>query len=180
MIAGLNIWSDQIGQPFLYRLIQIKAAEAHSEKLMPLDILGKEYVDMIKQEAPVELTISPNKIVFLIEKAKEFDADKSDWETEGGSDSVVPVEQSTDFESEHFGFINSLNVDEQIDLVALVWLGREKYTAADWQQLRAEAAAAHNNHTDRYLCGTPLLSDFLEAGLEALSYPVAELESDAF
>jgi hypothetical protein len=29
---------------------------------------------MVKQQNPVEITIQPNKVVFLVEKAKEFDA----------------------------------------------------------------------------------------------------------
>jgi hypothetical protein len=156
--------------------------EEHSVKVTKPDILGstKEYVKMTRNEEPIELNISPTKIVYLIEKAKEFDTEES--KTDLGSESIEEntVELLGSPGSERFGFINSLNVDEQIDLVALVWLGRDNYTAADWQQLRAEATAAHNDHTDRYLSGTPLLSDFLEAGLEALNYPVADLESKAF
>ena len=137
---------------------------------------------MIRQEGPVELSVSPDKVVFLIEKARQFEAENWSCETELGPDSIDEDENeaSQDPASEFFGFINSLNVDEQTDLVALMWLGRDNYTAADWQQLRAEATAAHSDHTDSYLSGTPLLSDFLEAGLEALNYPVAELESKAF
>jgi hypothetical protein len=142
---------------------------------------------MIKQEQPVEINISPNKVVFLIEKAKEFDAKDVVTETDLGSnavdDNMIEVlEDHPDDETlnEICGFINSLNIDEQIDLVALMWLGREDYTAEDWPRLRAEAAAAHNRHTARYLSGTPLLGDFLEAGLETLNYPVAELESAVF
>src|SRR5262245_10152581 len=120
---------------------------------------------MIRQEQPVDIDICPDKVVFLIEKAKEFDAQdvltKSDTE-------AYPGENQPEEESEVFGLINSLNIDEEIDLVALMWLGREEHTAEDWSQLRAEAAAAHNPHTARYLAGTPLLGDFLEEGLETL------------
>src|ERR1700719_4512322 len=38
------------------------------------------------------------------------------------------------------GFIGALNEDEQIDLVALAWLGRGEGTIDDWGELRAEAA----------------------------------------
>lgn len=78
------------------------------------------------------------------------------------------------------GLINSLNEDEQIDLVALMWMGRDDYTVEEWRQLRDEATRAHNKHTARYLAGTPLLADFLAAGLDRLGYDVAELESEAF
>jgi len=40
-------------------------------------------------------------------------------------------------------FISSLSEDEQIDLVALAWLGRDDNTIEDWPALREEAARAH-------------------------------------
>jgi hypothetical protein len=73
-------------------------------------------------------------------------------------------------------FIDSLSEDEQIDLVALTWLGRDDYTVADWPTIRAEAARAHNERTASYLLGMPLLSDFLEEGLSMLGRSCEEFE----
>jgi fructose 1,6-bisphosphatase len=61
-----------------------------------------------------------------------------------------------------------------------MWLGREDYDVKDWEQVKEDAAAAHNNRTARYLAGTPLLADFLSSGLVKLGYSVAELEGEAF
>lgn len=72
--------------------------------------------------------------------------------------------------------INSLSEDEQIDLVALMWLGRDDYSASDWSTVRDEAARAHNNRTAEYLIGTPLLADFLEEGLSKLDFSCEEYE----
>ncbi|VFU16640.1 conserved protein of unknown function (plasmid) [Methylocella tundrae] len=72
--------------------------------------------------------------------------------------------------------INSLSEDEQIDLVALAWLGRGDYSANDWATVREEAAGAHNERTADYLLGTPLLPDFLEEGLSMLDYSCEEFE----
>jgi len=72
--------------------------------------------------------------------------------------------------------INSLSEDEQIDLVALMWLGRDDYSASDWSDVREEAARAHNERTAEYLIGTPLLGDFLEEGLSKLGYSCEEFE----
>ena len=36
--------------------------------------------------------------------------------------------------------IQSMSVDEQVDLVALTWLGRGDGGLEDWRELRAEAA----------------------------------------
>jgi Protein of unknown function (DUF3775) len=73
-------------------------------------------------------------------------------------------------------FINSLSEDEQINLVALTWLGRDDYSAAEWPAVRAEAATAHNRRTAEYLLGTPLLADFLEEGLSVLGRSCKEFE----
>ena len=43
--------------------------------------------------------------------------------------------------------INSLPADEQIDLAAFAWLGRDDYAAADWPAVRKEAARARNDRT---------------------------------
>ena len=72
--------------------------------------------------------------------------------------------------------INSLSEDEQIDLVALAWLGRDDYSAADWPAVREEAARAHNQRTAEYLLGMPLVGDFLEEGLSMLGYSCEEYE----
>ena len=72
--------------------------------------------------------------------------------------------------------INSLSEDEQVDLVALAWLGRDDYSANDWSAVRAEAARAHNERTADYLLGTPLVGDFLEEGLSLLGYSCEEFE----
>ncbi|MDP6818364.1 MAG: DUF3775 domain-containing protein, partial [Alphaproteobacteria bacterium] len=64
-------------------------------------------------------------------------------------------------------FINALNDDEQIELVALAWLGRGDYTIDEWEDARRDAAEARTDHTASYLLGIPLLGDYLEEGLAA-------------
>jgi len=143
---------------------------------------------MLKNPPPPDglLTISPEKVVFVIEKAKEFDVKDAVTEPDPGSNAiddrmVAVLEDHADDPvlQELLSFVGALNVDEQVDLVALMWLGREGGGVEDWEEIRAEAAASHNQRTGRYLVGTPLLADFLELGLGALGYPVSELESAA-
>ena len=129
------------------------------------------------------LTISPEKVCFIIIKAREFDAKDEQTEPDPGSDpaddkEIAVLEEHADdpVVEELTSFINSLSEDEQIDLVALTWLGRDDYTAADWLSVREEAAAAHNKRTADYLLGTPLLGDFLEEGLSMLGYSCEEFE----
>jgi hypothetical protein len=48
---------------------------------------------------------------------------------------------------------------------ASAWLGRGDGTIDDWDELRAEAARAHNKRTAAYLLGMPLLADHLDEAL---------------
>ena len=72
--------------------------------------------------------------------------------------------------------IEALSADEQIDLVALAWLGRDGTGPEDWPETRREAARAHNNRTAGYLLGMPMLADFVEEGLSMLGHSCEEYE----
>jgi hypothetical protein len=120
-----------------------------------------------------ELTISAEQVGYLIEKAREFDAKDELTDVESGSnasdDRMIDVlEDRADdpVVREIAGFINGMSVDEQVDLVALMWLGRGDGSIGEWNTLRAEAARNHNHRTAGYLLGEPLLSDFLAEGLD--------------
>ena len=141
-----------------------------------------------KTEAPSvdndsPLTISPEKVCFIIIKAREFDAKDAVTDPDPGSnpsddnDAAVLEDHGDDPVVEELtSFINSLSEDEQIDLVTLAWLGRDDYSASDWAEVRAEASRAHNKRTANYLLGIPLLGDFLEEGLSMLGYSCEEFE----
>ncbi len=129
------------------------------------------------------LTISPEKVCFIIIKAKEFDAKDEVTEPDPGSNpsddkeaAVLEDHEDDPVLEELTSLINSLSEDEQIDLVALAWLGRNDYSASDWPTVRDEAARAHNERTASYLLGMPLLGDFLEEGLSMLGYSCEEFE----
>ena len=129
--------------------------------------------------AAVELSISPEKLGFIITKAREFDV--KDVVTDPGDSSNATDDAMLSVLEDHpddpvaqelAGFIRALSEDEQIDLVALTWLGRGDGTVEDWADLRAEASRAHNRRTASYLLGMPLLSNHLEDALSqfGLSY----------
>ena len=137
--------------------------------------------------ATPKLTISPEKVSFIIMKAHEFDAKVTGTDLEEGSnatdDKMIDVlEDNADdaTEDELKTFIHDLNDDEQVDLVALAWLGREDNTLADWPELRAEATRAHNKRTAAYLLGMPLLGDYLASGLEQFGISFEEFERENF
>jgi Protein of unknown function (DUF3775) len=129
------------------------------------------------------MTISPEKVCFVIIKAREFDAKDEVTEVDPGSNpsddkdvSVLENHEDDPVVEELTSFINSLSEDEQIDLVALTWLGRDDYSASDWPAVREEAAEAHNRRTAAYLLGTPLVGDYLEEGLSMLGYSCQDFE----
>ncbi len=122
-------------------------------------------------ETRPELSVSPEKVCFIIVKAREFDLQDLAIEEDDGSnaaeESMAPVlEQHHDPAfKELCGFINALTEDEQIDLVALTWLGRGDGNIDEWDDLREEAARAHNKRTAAYLLAKPFLPDHLAEGL---------------
>jgi hypothetical protein len=119
-----------------------------------------------------ELSISEQKLCFIIAKAREFDVkdvvtdpDDSSNATDDAMLSVLEDHKDDPVVQELSAVIFAMSEDEQIDLVALTWLGRGDGTLADWSELRAEAARAHNRRTAHYLLGIPLLSDYLEEAI---------------
>jgi hypothetical protein len=129
------------------------------------------------------LTISSEKVCFIIIKAREFDVKDAVTDPDPASNpsddkdaAVLEDHRDDPVVEELTSLIDSLSVDEQVDLVALAWLGRDDYTADDWPAVREEAASAHNRRTASYLLGMPLLGDFLEEGLSMLGYSCEEFE----
>ncbi len=121
-----------------------------------------------------ELTISTDKVCFIIAKAEEFDAkdvvtepDPGSNPTDDGEIGVLEDHRDDPVVAELVGFIAAMSEDEQIDLVSLTWLGRGDGTLAEWSELRAEAARAHNRRTAQYLLGMPLVANYLADGLAA-------------
>jgi hypothetical protein len=132
------------------------------------------------------LAISPEKVCFVIIKAREFDAKDDVTEPDVGSNpsddrmiSVLEDHSDDPVVEELTSFISSLSEDEQIDLVALAWLGRDDNTIEDWPALRQEAARAYASrveHTAHYLLGMPLVADYLEEALSLFGRSCEEFE----
>ena len=67
-----------------------------------------------------------------------------------------------------------LNIDEQLDLLALTWLGRGDF--ATFAQARGGAEDLRDKHIPSYLIGTPKLGDYIEEGLAQLGYSLEDFE----
>lgn len=131
------------------------------------------------------IDISPEKVMHLALRAREFDGKVASWEDTAG---ITNAEDEVESVLEDYGYdeiraelaeyIDTLNVDEQEALVALTWVGRGTYSAKNYKEALKIARSEHVNETKDYLLGIPLLSDYLKEGLSQMGYSVEELEED--
>ena len=66
--------------------------------------------------------------------------------------------------------IKDLEPDQQQELVALMWLGREDYDMEEWETALQDASDRWNERTAEYLLTTPLVADYLMEGLSLHGY----------
>jgi hypothetical protein len=133
-------------------------------------------------EAEVPTLSTPtDKIAFIIVKAREFDAKEADSDPDSGSNptddggaDVLEDKQGDQARRELITAINDLNEDEQVELVALAWLGRGTFDISEWQDALATARSEHNRRTARYLLSLPRLGDYLEEGLAAFGEGISD------
>ena len=135
----------------------------------------------MSDEAEIELGIAVEKVCDLIAHVRAYDAkveeidpdeppeatgDELSDEIEGGIETFHgdPVRDAL------MGFIDALNEEEQVTLVALTWMGRGDFVAAEMADALQAARDARSDHTDTYLLGMPLLGDYLDEALAALGY----------
>lgn len=121
------------------------------------------------------LTIPLEKLAFIIEKAREFDEEVPGDLTDRGSNPADDGESEILFdipdnptEAELRAVISGLNVDEQEELLALIWVGRGDFDETQWQEALELARETRTTTEADYLIGTPLLADYLEEGIAAL------------
>lgn len=130
---------------------------------------------------PPDLAIGLDTLARIVLLAREFDVKvgSSDPDADPVDDDDVDAAAIEDRPSdpvrkELVAIIADLDIDAQVDLVALMWLGREDLGPEDWTETRTTAMEEHTDHTAAYLLGTPLLADYIEAGLEALGLDLSE------
>ena len=131
----------------------------------------------------LELCLSAEKAFFILMKAREFDGKTARSGLEDGSnptddkDVAVLEDNPDDAATEELtAAMDGLNEDEQLDLLALTWIGRGDFKIEEWPRARKEAAEMTDKHIPHYLFETPLLSDFLEEGLSLAGFDLDEFE----
>ena len=121
-----------------------------------------------------ELRISTEKVCDFIEAAREVagkvPSTAGDHTTTGDDSKLVTIEDypgEDDRRRQMVEFIAGLNVDEQIDLLALIMLGRGDYDIAEWDVAVAEAQGRIAARDPDFMIGDAALPQYLGDGLEA-------------
>jgi hypothetical protein len=138
---------------------------------------------MEPNETSDDLTVSPETAFYIIVKAREFDEQVEPTDPDSGSNptddreiDVLEEEGDDPVEQELASALEVLNIDEQLDLIALMWLGRGDFSS--FAAARKEASDMRNKHIPSYMIGTPKLGDYLEEGLAQLGVSLEDFEKN--
>ncbi len=120
-----------------------------------------------------ELELNRETVLFIIDKAHEFHVKEGvtipeeslspsdDW----GRQALAAHGNDPGVEELH-NTIDDLEPDQQVILVALMWVGRGDYALEEWDDALSQARDSWNKRTADYLIGTPMLADYLAEGLD--------------
>lgn len=122
----------------------------------------------------VELSVPLETVCYIIQKGHDLQGktasslfDDESGETDNPEAEILEDRATDPVALEIASVISDLPEDAQVDLVALMWLGRDE---DEWSDLRTLAWQERNQSTAAYLTGTPLFADYIEAGLNALGF----------
>lgn len=128
--------------------------------------------------------INLDKICFVVLKAREFETITTPVDIDTDSSSlddldldILEARRDDSAYDELHSFINGLNEDEALDLIALMWVGRGTFEAEDFQEARTVAAKEGTHTPAEYLLGTPLLAEHLQNGMDSFGLSCEDAET---
>lgn len=124
------------------------------------------------------LDVNPETVCFIIDAARRFHAQEQvviPEEPLSPSDNwamqVLAAHADDPTFQEAKATIADLEPDQQIQLMALMWVGRGDYDADDWENAVNDAGDAWSEEgIADYLFSKPLVADYLDEGLAQLGY----------
>ena len=129
--------------------------------------------------------INPEKVCKIAFRARAVHAKVAPEEMDQGSNAIddcirsILEDYPDDASFETFiGELHSLANDELTELLAIAWVGRGVYDAGQWPEAMMEVEGMSRDEICRVLIATPLLSDYLESGIEAFGRSCQEFEPD--
>ncbi len=129
------------------------------------------------------LDINPEIVCTIIQKAREFQAQEgvtfpTEFSTQPSDDSdwlqTLASHRDDLTYREVQKAINGLEPDQQVTLVALMYVGRGDYSIEEWEAALQEARDGWTHHTAEYLLSRPLIADYLEEALSLFGYSCEE------
>ncbi len=124
-----------------------------------------------------DLTLDPDTAFYLLLKAREFDAKQEAADPDEGSNptddkdvDILEFHDDDAVEEEFAAAVDALNVDQKLDLIALIWIGRGDFDLGEWAEARESAREVDAAQTAHYALGMPTVSDYLEDALSQLGY----------
>lgn len=121
----------------------------------------------------MQLEVNPDTVRSIVNRMRRFQAKEAVTFPDPGDDwsrQILADYADDPVVTELRSAIEDLEPDQQVELVALTWLGRGDFGADEWEAARAQARESWNERTADYLIGTPLVADFLEEGLDQLGF----------
>lgn len=124
------------------------------------------------------LAISSDTICQLILCAREFQAKEGvtfpeeipDSENEYDALQILADHKDDLTLQQASSIIEDLEPDQQIDLLALMYVGRGDFSVEEWEAARSEAKIHLVPNLSEYLFSKPQLPEYFEKGLELFGY----------
>ncbi len=125
------------------------------------------------------IELNPDIVRAVIDRAREFQAkesvvipdeqlvppDDADWAMQ-----VVSGHEGDTMLEEGRTLVDDLEPDQQITLMALMWIGRGDFAPDEWEEALEQGRDLYADNTADILFATPMVSDYLEEGLAAFGY----------
>ncbi|CAM4375024.1 MAG: hypothetical protein LEGION0403_FIIPPAGN_02600 [Legionella sp.] len=124
------------------------------------------------------LNLDTDMICNILDKMRQFQA-KEEISFPEVTDDVDAYYVLADYKDdavydEAVNIINNLRPDQQVTLVALMYLGREDFDVNEWNTAVEFASQELTDHTGQYLLSRPLVSEHIENGLNLLGLSCSE------
>lgn len=138
-------------------------------------------IEALIEQTPAEidspvLDVNPENVCQLIQLARDFHAQDAvvvPDEPESSPDDLTvafSAHSGNPILEEFRNIIADLDRGQQVQLVALMWVGRGDYDADEWDWVVEEADAEWTDYTADYLLAHPLVAEQLRDGLEMFGY----------
>jgi hypothetical protein len=130
----------------------------------------------------IDLGISLETVATIVDNARALqgkeEVDPAQLSEDENSEAALLQEDPDDLtEAALHEFINALNEDEQVALIALAWTGRGDYGAEEWQEaLRLAAERNEGGDAATYLLNMDMLGDLLAEGVAAFGLSIEDVE----